>query len=121
MKERLNLLLTAVLSLGLLVAFTPAFAATGSLDPSFGNGGKVETGFGNNARPAEAVVQPDGKLIVVGTFDNFQVATQVFGVVRYLANGKLDSAFGKKGFAQAFSLTSSILPVLWLCSGTAKS
>ncbi len=97
-----NLLLTAVLSLGLMIAFIPPFAAAGSLDPSFGTGGKVETAFGNNARPADAVLQSDGKLVVVGTFDNFQVATQVFGVVRYLANGKPDSSFGKNGFAQTF-------------------
>jgi len=94
-----KVILPALLSFGLLYASTFVYAAAGSLDPTFGTGGKVETGFGNNARPADAVLQLDGKLVVAGTFDNFQVATQVFGVVRYLSSGKLDTTFGKRGFA----------------------
>jgi len=94
-----KLMLHASLSLALLCASTFVYAAAGSLDSTFGTGGKVDTGFGNNARPADAVLQLDGKLVVAGTFDNFQVATQVFGVVRYLTNGKLDTSYGKRGFA----------------------
>src|SRR5260370_27894641 len=41
----------------------------GMLDPAFGNGGKVTTDFlaPLDAVPAADVIQPDGKILVVGT------------------------------------------------------
>ena len=91
-------ILTSSFSLGLSFGATSATGA-GALDRTFGNGGKVETSFGHNIRPQSAALQTDGKLVVVGTLDNFQVATQVFAVVRYMPNGTLDPAFGQGGVA----------------------
>ena len=93
-----TLILTLAFSFGLSFRATSATGA-GSLDPTFGNGGKVETNFGHNIRPQSAALQTDGKLVVVGALDNFQVASQVFAVVRYLSNGALDSGFGQGGVA----------------------
>lgn len=77
----------------------------GSLDPSFGSGGKVVT----NVRPnsvAAVAVQPDGKIVVAATLDDFNIATQVFGIVRYQANGSLDTSFGTAGVVRtAFSIS----------------
>lgn len=93
-----TLILTLAFSFGLSFRAISATGA-GSLDPTFGNGGKVETNFGHNIRPQSAALQTDGKLVVVGALDNFQVASQVFAVVRYLPNGTLDSGFGQGGVA----------------------
>src|SRR5262249_13997817 len=72
--------------------------ATG-LDPGFGSGGLVETGFGHNARPMDAALQNDGKLVTTGSIDDFVIATQAAQVVRYLPNGSLDGGFGNGGSA----------------------
>lgn len=64
----------------------------GQLDPTFGDGGKVMTDIGGGADSAYAVaVQPDGKIVVGGTSQND------FALVRYAANGELDTTFGSGG------------------------
>ncbi|HEV2989485.1 MAG TPA: hypothetical protein VG759_13675 [Candidatus Angelobacter sp.] len=68
-----------------------------TLDSSFGKGGKVEANFGVTVAPSDGALQPDGKIVIVGTTDNFQIATQVFGVARFLPNGSLDTTFGNQG------------------------
>jgi uncharacterized delta-60 repeat protein len=73
-----------------------AFSPSGSLDSQFGHGGTVSGGF----RPAGALnvaLQPDGKFVVVSPLSDFDVAAQVFGVVRYLPNGSIDATFGNQG------------------------
>src|ERR1700730_2397681 len=62
----------SLLSVGLMFGTQFAYAAAGSLDTSFGNGGKVVTSLSNcglsicNANPeGGAVLQPDGKIVVV--------------------------------------------------------
>ena len=59
--------------------------SNGSLDPSFGVGGKVRTSLGDlNSAANEAVLQPDGKIVVVG-FNPTKTARGVeFALVRYL-------------------------------------
>ena len=71
-------------------------AAAGSLDLSFGGDGIVATDFGNRDEHLRAVaVQPDGKIVAAGytqeghSFD--------FALVRYTADGELDSSFGNGG------------------------
>src|SRR5262249_47331604 len=73
------------------------YTANGTLDAGFGTGGKVTTDFiGPLEDKAQAVaVQPDGKLIVVGT--STVGSGSELAMVRYLANGVLDSAFGTGG------------------------
>src|SRR4051794_30294735 len=59
----------------------------GSLDPTFGSAGIVTTAFsGKDAHIRSLLLQPDGKLVAVGT-----------GMARYNSNGALDTSFGSKG------------------------
>ena len=77
--------------LALAVAAAPAGAA-GELDTTFGTGGKVtdELGLADNV-PTDAVVQPDGKIVVVGN------GTGNFEVTRLNGDGSVDTAFGDGG------------------------
>lgn len=73
------------------------YNSNGTLDTSFGNGGKVLTDLQNNDDEALAmVIQPDGKIVLAGfTADsNFDLD---FAMVRYQANGSLDTSFGNDG------------------------
>jgi uncharacterized delta-60 repeat protein len=54
--------------------------SNGSLDPGFGTGGIVTTNVGGVEGVAALVVQPDGKIIAVGTANNFADVA----LVRYL-------------------------------------
>jgi uncharacterized delta-60 repeat protein len=70
----------------------------GSLDASFGTGGKVQTNFGGSSHSATAsalVRQPDGKLVVAGSF--FDGVNGNFALARYSADGILDAGFGSGG------------------------
>lgn len=71
----------------------------GGLDPTFGTGGRVSTAFNNGGASDEAqavAVQPDGKIVVVGTSD--QGATGFdFALARYNPDGSLDTTFGNAG------------------------
>lgn len=71
----------------------------GSLDTGFGGGdGIVVTAVSASADKDEAravVIQPDGKIVVAGVAYNG--ANTDFAVVRYDANGSLDTAFGGGG------------------------
>ena len=72
----------------------------GSLDPSFGSGGKVITHFpgvfNTGSSATSAVVQPDGKLVVGGSYKNERTPHQ-FALARYNPDGNLDSTFGQSG------------------------
>ena len=78
------------------------YTADGSLDPSFGNAGSVTTTFDTSGaeagsdpfRTAALVIQPDGKLVAVGSVGGHQGA---FALARFLPTGDLDSAFGAVG------------------------
>jgi uncharacterized delta-60 repeat protein len=72
-------------------------AAPGDLDPTFGDGGVVNTQLvipylstGIYAR--RVIVQPDGKLLAVGNVGSGWII-----LVRYNADGSLDSYFGNNG------------------------
>lgn len=67
----------------------------GEYDPTFGTDGKVMTAVGDNFNVAnDMVIQPDGKIIVVG---KAQFGSYQFAVVRYLTDGSLDNTFGENG------------------------
>jgi len=74
------------------------YNADGSLDTSFGSGGKVTTAVGSNTTDsaADVALQPDGKIIVAGG-SNGNPGGSNFAVVRYHADGSLDSTFGTGG------------------------
>jgi len=98
MKNFVLSLLSGLIFFGLTAVNTRPASAQ-ALDSSFGAGGKVEANFGVTVAPSDATLQADGKIVVVGTTDNFQIANQVFGVARFLPNGALDSTFGSGGAA----------------------
>src|SRR5262249_7270880 len=65
--------------------------AAGALDLTFGTGGKVTTDFAGSIERGNAVaLQPDGKIVVVGSTD-FGGSGSNFAVARYLADGTLDT------------------------------
>lgn len=68
----------------------------GSPDTSFGSGGQVTTSIGLMDAASTVLLQPDGKIIVVGASINILMNTD-FAVVRYNSNGTLDSTFGSGG------------------------
>lgn len=78
---------------------TARYNTDGSLDAGFGNGGTVTTGvsthFTPNDRGKAVAIQSDGKIVVFVDFDagfRDQVA-----LLRYNADGSLDSSFGSGG------------------------
>ncbi|MFN6130640.1 MAG: beta strand repeat-containing protein, partial [Planctomycetota bacterium] len=72
------------------------YNADGSLDTSFGTGGKVTTAIGTGSDIGGSVtIQPDGKIVVGGTARIG--STDDFALVRYNADGTLDTSFGTGG------------------------
>jgi uncharacterized delta-60 repeat protein len=87
------------------------FTANGALDPTFGTGGIVTTEVLNPApttitfeSPGAVLVQPDGKILVLGDVENFggyrgQGSFFEQAVLRYNPSGTLDTSFGTGGEA----------------------
>jgi len=77
------------------------YNADGSLDTSFGTGGTVLTSLNRATAPEDEilalVLQPDGKIIAVGSARAASGAFISTGIVRYNPNGSLDSSFGNGG------------------------
>lgn len=74
------------------------YNADGTLDSTFGTGGKVTTGIGTGNDIAYGVaVQSDGKIVVAGETNDASSTNANFAVVRYNANGTLDTTFGTGG------------------------
>lgn len=68
----------------------------GSLDVTFGSDGVVTTEFvGSAARAMDLVLQPDGKIIIVGRSQD--PTTDNVALARYESNGALDQTFGSGG------------------------
>ncbi len=83
MRRTIDITQIGVVLLVCLALRAPADAADGSLDPRFGSGGIVVNDFGV---PSAVVLQPDGKIVVVGS-----------RVARYNVDGSLDLTFGGSG------------------------
>lgn len=74
------------------------YNADGSLDASFGSGGKVTTDFfGTMDAGNRMLLQPDGKVVVVGTALNPGTNGSDFAYARYNVDGTLDSSFATFG------------------------
>src|SRR5207237_6020661 len=72
------------------------YNTNGSLDTSFGSGGKVTTAIGSlDDEPFALILQSNGMLVAAGYSDNGSTIT--FALVRYNANGSLDTTFGTGG------------------------
>ena len=73
------------------------YNSDGSLDTTFGSGGTVATDFfGNEDDAFSVLIQPDGKIVAVGSANN-PASFYDFAAVRYLSNGTIDSSFGVAG------------------------
>lgn len=79
------------------VGDTTCYAGSGCLDVSFDNDGLVTT-FLNNYQANHIhtlLIQPDGKIVGVGFTNNTDNGTSLdFFVIRYNADGSLDTTFG---------------------------
>ncbi|MBI5824516.1 MAG: hypothetical protein HZB18_10850 [Chloroflexi bacterium] len=71
------------------------FNSNGALDTTFGGTGIVTTDFGSHEKGSDLLIQPDGKIILVGTIyaSNFSDIL----LVRYNSDGTLDNSFGENG------------------------
>src|SRR5690606_32482408 len=72
----------------------------GRLDPAFGGDGQVVPEFGDfreSSHIYDAVLQPDGKIVAVGTVDVFFGTGNRALVARFLPDGTLDPTFGDGG------------------------
>lgn len=89
----------------LAVSALPAAAAPGDVNTSFGQSGLATVPFPSGGAPSAMVVQPDGKVVVVGDADTassssgttFTLGTPEVGVARLMPNGSPDSSFGTSG------------------------
>ena len=72
------------------------YHADGRLDTSFGSGGRVVTDFSASDIARGVVIQPDRKIVVVGTSSSAFTTSDVV-LARYLEDGRLDPSFGLAG------------------------
>ncbi|MBI2066990.1 MAG: hypothetical protein HYT77_03145 [Deltaproteobacteria bacterium] len=79
-----------------IVLSVPLHSAPGDLDFTFGLEGVGLTDFEQEIDGvADIAIQPDGKIIVVGTMK--EASHQSFAVARFLSDGSLDTTFGNDG------------------------
>lgn len=72
------------------------YLADGRIDKDFGRSGIVYTRLKSKvSRASAAVLQADGKIVVVGSSGDLK--KEDFAVLRYNANGSVDSSFGDGG------------------------
>jgi uncharacterized delta-60 repeat protein len=71
------------------------YNANGSLDTSFDGDGKLTTAFVSDGVAHDVAVQSDGKIVVAGY--TYSGSNNDFAVVRYNADGSLDTSFGAGG------------------------
>lgn len=69
--------------------------AVGALDATYGADGIINTNFGADEQSKGQVIQPDGKIVVVG-FTGFGSSVD-FAMIRYNVDGSLDTSFGSGG------------------------
>ena len=67
------------------------YGADGNLDTSFGDSGKVTTSVAKDSNADSVAMQSDGKIVVAGNAF-IDRNNNDFGVVRYNANGTLDTS-----------------------------
>ncbi len=73
--------------------------AAGALVSGFGTGGgEIQTSFGSSSAAANALaIQSNGKIVVAGSEVDSVTGNELFALVRYNANGTLDTSFGSGG------------------------
>jgi uncharacterized delta-60 repeat protein len=96
-----------------------AHAAAGDLDASFGVNGIALTAFGAGIDKAAALaIQGDGKYIVAGTHRDVGSTSTYVTLVRFNANGSLDSTFADGG-KKMIDLSALFISVFGSTSGGA--
>lgn len=74
------------------------YTSNGSLDPNFNGGGKVTTDFSNGFDYGrDLVLQPDGKIIMVGDTFTQTNSNRDIALVRYNPDGSLNPEFNGNG------------------------
>lgn len=74
------------------------YNSNGTLDTTFGKGGKVTTSVSDYENHAYAIaVQADGKILVSGDANGSVGTPNGMALVRYTANGSLDTSFDSDG------------------------
>jgi uncharacterized delta-60 repeat protein len=74
------------------------YLTSGALDTSFDGDGQTTISFGQtlpDGSASEVLLQPDGKIVLVGAFANSSVPN--YALARLNADGSLDSSFGTGG------------------------
>jgi uncharacterized delta-60 repeat protein len=70
----------------------------GTLDTTFSGDGRQTTNFGANESGASVALQPDGKILLAGhKATGLDLADRNIALVRYTANGSLDTTFNGTG------------------------
>ena len=97
-----NISTTKAFLLALCFAFPfVTFSQDGSLDNTFGINGIVTTSFGpyTQSEVFDLALQADGKIVVIGGFNNdqFPLNDTEYRIIRYNTNGSLDNSFGNNG------------------------
>lgn len=77
------------------------YNADGSLDPSFGIGGQVNVPLPQGFEVGGAALQPDGKVVIAGTYPSAPFVQRNFALVRLLPGGALDPSFGGGGLVSS--------------------
>ncbi len=74
------------------------YNTNGTFDTTFDGDGVVTTAIGGGTDIGNAlVIQPDGKIIVSGRSDTPPTFQTSYAIVRYNANGSIDTSFGNQG------------------------
>ena len=82
----------------LVVVAGPAWPLAGGLDPTFDGDGVVMTPVSDRSIGNDVLVQPDGRIVVVGRFIPTGGLMQPT-LVRYLAGGGIDASFDDDGIS----------------------
>jgi uncharacterized delta-60 repeat protein len=77
----------------------------GSLDATFSGDGKQTTDLGGDDEASDVALQPDGKIVAVGSSYVFQAGSTSFVVARYNPDGSLDRSFGNPILGGGLQLT----------------
>jgi uncharacterized delta-60 repeat protein len=85
--------LPLIVALFVMAAMTDAVAAT-RLDPTFHRDGIRFTSFADSSSAEALVLQPDGKIVMVGTRQGDSAS---FAMARYMPDGELDPSFDADG------------------------
>jgi len=75
------------------------YNSDGTIDNTFGEQGKTLAMFSTNDFGNSLMVQPDGKLLVAGTYNYAGLGSSSFLLARFNSNGTLDNSFDGDGWA----------------------